>query len=52
MDAAMYWREEAAKFKEVAQIAEDHTHQAELLEFARACEAVASSVAHRAVAEI
>jgi hypothetical protein len=46
--AAVYWRSEAAKFKEVAHGAEDHAHQAEFLEFARACEAVAASVEHRA----
>jgi len=51
MDAVTYWLDEAAKFKEVAKSADDRADQAELLALARACEAVANSVAHRDAAE-
>jgi hypothetical protein len=50
MTGALYWWEEAAKFKAVAKQAEDEAQQAELLELAKACEAVAISVEHRAAA--
>jgi hypothetical protein len=51
MTEAFYWWVEAAKFKQVAQVAEDHAQQTELLELAKACEAVAISVERRTTSD-
>lgn len=48
MIEAMYWWDEAAKFKEQALTSEDAAQQAVFLELAEACEAVAIDVEDRA----
>lgn len=47
MIEATYWWDQAAKFKEKARAADDVAQQAELLELAEACEAVAIDVEDR-----
>ena len=44
---ALFWREEAATFRQVAHGFEDPEQQQELLQLAQACEAVALSLEHR-----
>jgi len=48
MIEALYWWDQAAKFKELALAAGDTERRAELLELAETCEAVAADVEDRA----
>lgn len=48
MIEAMYWWDEAAKFKEQACKSEDVRQQTELMELAETCEAVAIAIEDRA----
>ena len=50
MTEALFWREEAATFRQVAHGFDDPEQQQELLQLAQACEAVALSLEHRAAA--
>jgi len=48
MIEALYWWDQAVKFKEQALASEDRESRGELLELANACEAVAAEVEDRA----
>lgn len=48
MIEALYWWDQAAKFKEEALACDDLNQRAELLELAETCEAVAVNVEDRA----
>jgi hypothetical protein len=47
MDWADYLRDEAAKFRQLAETAEDPLTKQELLELAAVCEEVANNIEHR-----
>jgi hypothetical protein len=48
MIEAIYWWDQAAKFKDEAQASQDTARQAEFLDLAQACEAVAIDIEDRA----